>query len=79
MECLQVKEYHNTIAKEKQNKALEHWRNKNNGYSYPVKTMFVFMLGDNERQKGYIAFDNTRACFGMNRDKAIAKFNKTLI
>lgn len=44
--------------------------------------MFFFMLEDNsgypikERAKGYIAFDNIKAVFGLNKEKTIKKFNE---
>lgn len=81
MKILQVKEYHRTIAKDKQAKALERWRAKDNGYSYPVKSMFYFLLEDNgyyssERQNGYIAFNDTKAVFGMTEEIARKRFEK---
>ena len=36
MEVLQVKQYNREIAQEKQQKALERWKDKDNGYGYPV-------------------------------------------
>ena len=59
MKILQVKNYHNEIAKIKREKAIENWRNKKDGYGYPVKSLFYFMLTDNkgysvnERKNGY--------------------------
>jgi len=38
MKVLQVKEYHKTMAREQEAKALQRWREKENGYGYPVKT-----------------------------------------
>lgn len=82
MQILQVKEYHNSIALNKHIKALQHWREKDNGYSYPVKSFFYFMLENKkgypmeERQKGYIAFDNNKAVFGFTKEKAIQYFQK---
>jgi hypothetical protein len=40
MTILQVREYNNTIASQKKQKALEYWRNKGNGYGYPVDSMY---------------------------------------
>lgn len=74
MKILQVKEYNETIAENK-------WRNCEKTHCLP--SMFYFYL-DNEqtrrygynikRQKGYIAFNETKAVFGMNREKAIERF-----
>jgi len=80
MQLLQVKEYHCKVAQKKQREALERWKVR--GYGYPVKSIFFFMLEDKkgypteERKKGYIAFDERRAVFGMNKDKAIERFKK---
>lgn len=72
MKILQVKKYHEQIAQNK-------WfHNKN-----LPKSAFFFMLEDNRgyptenRVKGYVAFDNIGACFGINKDKAIIKFKKS--
>ncbi|MEA3431493.1 MAG: hypothetical protein U9R01_02270 [candidate division WOR-3 bacterium] len=79
MKILQVKKYHNTIAKEREAKVLKRWREKDNGYGYPIKTMFYFYLSDRgypttKRKKGYIAFDIRKKIFGATRDKAIENF-----
>jgi len=82
MKVLQVKQYNREIAQAKQQEALKRWKLKNNGYGYPSRSMFFFTLIDNQgyptedRKKGYIAFDNNRAVFGINKDKAIASFSK---
>jgi len=73
MRVLQVKQYHNQVANQKWDKADK---------TKAVRSMFYFMLEDNKgyptelRQKGYIAFDNNSACFGMNEEKAIENYNK---
>ena len=76
MEVLQVKQYNSTIAEKK-------WQNCDKTKSVP--SMFFFYkeneynlrYGYNIRRKnGYIAFDNIKAVFGINRDKAIARFNR---
>lgn len=71
MQLLQVKDYHNNIAQEKLANSRHY-----------VRSMFYFMLEDRQgypikdRVKGYVAFDNTRAIFGMNKEKAIARFDE---
>ncbi len=80
MKVLQVKQYHNQIAQLKEAKALQKWAER--GYGYPVKSMFYFMLEDKKgyptklRQKGWVAYNEHKACFGISREKAIANFNK---
>lgn len=82
MRILQVKQYHSQVASVKGQLALERWRNSEVGYGYPVRSMFYFMLEDRRgyptelRQRGYVAFDDNKACFGLNKNKAIAVFNK---
>lgn len=82
MKVLQVKQYHQIVARPKQERALEAWRAKDNGYCYPVNSMFFFMLEDNQgyptekRRNGYVAFDYTRSVFGNNKEEAIRKFNQ---
>ena len=77
MNVLQVKDYHNQIASKKYQDSICMWKDKDNGYSYPVKSMFYFMITDNkgysikEREKGYVAFTDNRYCFNLNRNKAI--------
>ena len=80
MKILQVKMYNEEIARVKQEAALDRWKVKDNGYGYPVKSMFFFLLSDSkgypqgERQKGYVAFDERKSCFGMNEKEAIQSF-----
>ena len=74
MKLLQVKTYHNTIAREKQRKAVQRFKDSNQGYGYPVDSMFYFLIGDMPRQKGYVAFNEVRAVFGKNSNEAIQKF-----
>lgn len=86
MIILQVKKYNNTIAQEKEQKALARWRERlhseGRGYGYPVKSMFYFMLSDSQgyptelRQRGYIAFDEHRAVFGFTPEEAQKDFEK---
>lgn len=73
MELMQVTEYHKRIAKEKLN-------NSKSG----IKSMFYFMTEDSqgypckERQRGWIAFDNTRAIFGENALKAANNYKRNI-
>ena len=82
MRILQVKQYHREIAEVKRQKALEYWREKEDGYGYPIKSMFYFMLTDKrgynigERKRGYIVFTENKAVFGMSEKEAIEKFNQ---
>ena len=84
MRLLQVKQYHSEIATVKEQKALERWRAKSDGYGYPVSTMFYFHLpkllekyGINQKRKrGWIAFDDNGAYYGSNKEEAIKRFNK---
>jgi len=78
MQILQVKKYHSQVARQKETEALARWRAKDNGYGYPIKSMFFFLLDDTitERQKGYIAYNKHKAVFGINETEAINNFNK---
>uniref|UniRef100_A0A6M3IXF8 Uncharacterized protein n=1 Tax=viral metagenome TaxID=1070528 RepID=A0A6M3IXF8_9ZZZZ len=82
MRIMQVKEYNESIARVEEQEALARWRAKDNGYGYPVRTMFYFSRTDNkgyalgDRVKGYVAFDDCKASFGMNEQKAIERFNR---
>ena len=72
MQILQVKRYHGEIADRKYQR---HTDNR-------PQSMFYFMLEDRngypteKRQKGYVAFDDNRACFGMSPDKAMEIFGQ---
>lgn len=80
MILLQVKQYHTQVANVKWQSALEKWKER--GYGYPVRSMFYFMLEDRKgystelRQRGWVAFEDNKACFGLNKDKAQANFNE---
>jgi hypothetical protein len=69
MKILQVKNYNQRIAFTKWNNALEQWKIR--GYGYPAKTMFFFTFDNGENRKnGYVAFDENKSVFGMNRNEA---------
>lgn len=82
MRILQVKQYHSQVASVKRELALDRWRARTNPMGYPVRSMFYFMLEDRKgyptelRQRGYVAYTKNKACFGMNKEKAEANFNK---
>ena len=82
MRILQVKQYHSQIANVNYQKAKEQWRNRTHPVGFPVCSMFYFFLEDRKgyptelRQRGYVAFEGDKYCFGLNRDKAIAVFYK---
>jgi hypothetical protein len=75
MKILQVKKYHETVSRRKEQKSKE---NK----CYSPKSMFYFMKEDEkgypteERKNGYVAFNDNQACFGLSREKAIKRFNR---
>lgn len=77
MKVLQVKEYHRTIAKEKNRRAMKAWWEKKDGYSYPFKEMFYFFRTDKQgypttiRQRGYVTYDDTRAEFCLSKPKEV--------
>ena len=78
MKVLQVKQYHSEVARAKEIKALEAW--KETGYGYPSPAMFHFYTENHRgeptelRQNGYVAFGDNKVCFGMSREKAIANY-----
>ena len=80
MKVLQVKEYNRTIAYTKYRQVVKHWRQRGEGWHCPVESMFYYMVPENQgyslrrRQKGYVAFDNKRSIFNLNKDKAINKY-----
>ncbi len=82
MKVLQVKEYHSQIAQEKENRALQRWKEQDNGYGYPIKTMFYFYRADEKgypttkRKKGYVAFTDRASAFGFTEEQAIEKLNR---
>ena len=73
MKLLQVKQYHREVSYPK-------WQRCDK--TKCVLSMFYFMLQDNKgyctelRKRGYVAYNDTTACFGMTREKAIAGFNQ---
>lgn len=83
MKILQVKKYNKEIAFSKKEEARKKWiRNNQRGY-YPVDSMFYFMTTDDKghpkkRNNGYVAFEDDKAFFGMNKEKAIKKFKRSL-
>jgi len=81
MQLLQVKQYHSSVAIPKYNKRLEDWKKSDTLNGYPCKSMYMFEVTDSRgfaiklREKGYIAFNDNKAVYGSNRDKAINNFN----
>lgn len=82
MKLLQVKQYHDQIASVKERLAMERWKERSHPTGYPVRNMFYFMLEDRKgypielRQRGWVAFEDNKACFGLNKDKAQTNFNE---
>jgi len=80
MRILQVKQYHIQVANVKWQSALEKWKGR--GYGYPVYSMFYFMLEDRKgyptelRRRGWVAFEDNKACFGLNKAEAQAVFDE---
>ena len=76
---LQVKRFHEEIAQPKEQEAIQRWRDQDNGYGYPVESMFYFMGTDSKgypttkRQKGYVAYTDKRTFYGRNKQEAIDK------
>jgi len=70
MKILPVHKYHRKVADRK------YYGQK----GHNPKSMYYFILEDSkgypteERKYGYIAFDDTKAVFGLNQEKAIKKF-----
>ncbi len=76
MQVLQVKKYNDTIAQKKWDRCDK---------TKCVPSMFFFYLYNDyviryglniPRKRGYVAFDNKGAVFGMNEQEAIKEFNK---
>lgn len=80
MKILQVKQYHNLIADRKYKEACNRWEKMENRNSFPILSMYYFMIEDNKgyplkkRLKGYIAFDETRTVFGATPEEAETNF-----
>ena len=80
MEILQVKEYHNKIAKPRELRALRKFMWGENGYGYPIKSMYYYMLEDRYgqptkiRKNGYVAFELNDSAFGKTKELAVLKF-----
>ena len=74
MRVLPVKIYNQTIATKKYN---------NPNKACNPRSMFFFTRSDRkgypttDRQKGYVAFDDCRATFGINSQLAIHNFKRT--
>ena len=74
MKILQVKEY-NKKAIEKWRERVKEWDYKKGGF--PNLCFYTFSTPKGlHRQNGYVVFGNGKSCFGLNREKAIANFNK---
>lgn len=73
---MQVKRYNRTIAISQYQRAIRRFIER--GYGYSPKSMFYFMLDDNEteRKKGWVVYDNHGAKWFKNKQQAIAGFYK---
>jgi len=82
MNILQVKKYHSSVARGKYNKRVEEWRDSEDISGYPNRNFYFFTLTDNkgypakDRVKGYIAFNDTKAVFGINPVEAEKRFKR---
>lgn len=80
MKLLQVKEYNQTVARSRKEKAMKYWREKADGYGYPVDSMFYFMLSDSrgyptvKRKNGWVAFNKSVSYWGKNAKKAKERY-----
>lgn len=71
---LQVKEYNATVARRKYENAFRDWQLSNGFVGYPSKSMFYFMLEDEdgtERSRGWVVYNDTGAKWYKNKQLAL--------
>ena len=74
MKLIQVKQF-NREAHRRYRKAVEASRFWSGGF--PFLPMYLFLTEEGEeRQRGWVATEEDCHCFGINKEKAIARFNK---
>lgn len=74
MKLIQVKQF-NQEATARYNKAVDSFE-PNRGDGFPFLPIYIFETEEGkERQRGYVATENDKHCFGITREEAIANFN----
>ena len=74
MELIQVKQF-NKQAYAKYKKVVSEFEFGKGGF--PFLPMYLFLTEEGEeRQRGWVATEEDCHCFGINKEKAIARFNK---
>ena len=74
MKLLQVQKF-NQDANERYNKHVSEYEFGKGGF--PFRPMNVFQTPEGiDRQRGWVATENDKHCFGMNKAEAILNFNK---
>jgi len=76
---MQVKRYNDTVASPQYYEALSKWSNKENGYGYPSRGMFVFFTDNEmnyERCKGWVVYDDIGAKLYQNKNEALKNIRR---